>query len=56
MGKIHPALEGQYIDFLQDKMRSDAMFEAAHRDKNPIKYFNIIQKLWYNNKSDKYIM
>ena len=51
MGNTYSVLKGQSSDFLLEKMKADAMFEAAHCDKDPITYLKIIQKLYYNNKS-----
>ena len=45
MGKMYFLLGGQYSEFLLEKMRADAMFEAVQRDKYPIKYLKIIDKL-----------
>ena len=33
MGKIHSVIKGQQSDFLQDKMRTNTIFEAAQHDK-----------------------
>ena len=47
IGKIHSDLKGKSSDFIQEKMRSGAMFEAAQRDKDPIKLLKIIQNICY---------
>ena len=47
IGKIHSVLKGQSSDFIQEKMRAGAMFEAAQRDKDPIKLLKIIQNICY---------
>ena len=56
MSKIHSVLEVQSSGFILENMVFNAIFEAAQRDKDPIKYLNIINNLWCNNKSEQRLM
>ena len=56
MGKIHSVIKGQSSDFIQDKMRDNAMFEVEKCDKDTKTYLKIMQKICYYNKGEQHPM
>ena len=54
MKNIYKLIVDQTNEQLQEKVESDATFQAVKTSQDPIGYLLILKKLWFSNKTDQY--